>query len=213
MGKKMTIEEASLYFQISKEAIHNRVRRGSLKALYENNIKYVIVEKTAAKQSQQKKEPQATPYEEKYNIFLEQHTKELQEKLKSYEQEIKELREQKERMLIEERERIEQVYKEKDEHLKNILSAISTKFLLDVKPMHNKAEKEEHFEVEIEEKKNNNDGKIGLKKYLKKQNYSDKKRKKILKKVRKLQKNDSRFTKKDTKIFIDTLQHSYDDIF
>ncbi len=41
--KKMTISDAAEYFKVSKEAIHNRIRRGSLDCIVENGVKYVAV--------------------------------------------------------------------------------------------------------------------------------------------------------------------------
>ena len=42
--KKMTIADAAEYFKVSKEAIHNRIRRGSLNCIVDNGVKYVAVE-------------------------------------------------------------------------------------------------------------------------------------------------------------------------
>ena len=38
---KLTIQEASDHFKVSKEAIHNRIRRGSLPSMVEHGVKYV----------------------------------------------------------------------------------------------------------------------------------------------------------------------------
>ena len=40
---KMTVAEASEYFKISKEAIHNRIRRGTLDCVIEHGTKYVVI--------------------------------------------------------------------------------------------------------------------------------------------------------------------------
>ncbi len=209
MTKKMTVEEAAKHFGVSKEAIHNRVRRGTLKSSIENGIKYVFID-TAAKKSTSKPKATSSPYEERFNSYLEQQNKELLQKIEKLEQETRRLREEKERMLIEERKRIEQIYKEKDEQLKNILNAISSKFLLEAKPLHS----EEHFEAEIEEETQEPFGSvISLKKYLKSLDISDKKREKIFKRVKKIAKKDARFLIEDKKIYLDVRSFSYNDLF
>jgi len=40
---KMSIAEAAEFFGISREAIHNRIRRGSLESLIEDGVKLVEV--------------------------------------------------------------------------------------------------------------------------------------------------------------------------
>ena len=198
MNKKMTIDEAASFLGISKEAIHNRIRRGSLKYIIEDDIKYVFVEKTTQKKSANSKHNQ-----DKLTEFLEKQNLELQQKIEKLELQNQKLREQKEELLIQERKRIEQIYKEKDEQLKNILNAISSKFLLEAKPI-----EEEHIEAQIEE-----DEIISLKKYIKTLNLSDKKTTKLLKKIKKIAKDDTRFIKKDKKIYLNLTKYDYSDIF
>ena len=41
--KKLTIADAADHFGVSKEAIHNRVRRGSLNCIVEEGVKYVVI--------------------------------------------------------------------------------------------------------------------------------------------------------------------------
>jgi hypothetical protein len=202
MAKKMSIDDASKLLNVSKEAIHNRIRRGSLKYVVENGIKYVYIDENI----KTKKQPQKNnPYEEKLNNYLIEQNKELQQKIDKLESLTNKLREEKEQLLIEERKRIEQIYKEKDEQLKNILNAISSKFLLEAKPL----DEDEHFEVEIEEKEKI----ISLKKYLKSLNISDKKRTKLLKKISKIAKKDKRFECLDKKIYLNLSKYDYSDIF
>ena len=40
---KLTILDAAEKLGISKEAIHNRIRRGSLKSVVENGVKFVFI--------------------------------------------------------------------------------------------------------------------------------------------------------------------------
>ena len=204
----MTIEEAARHFGVSKEAIHNRIRRGTLKALIENDIKYVLVNSDAKQRSTQThKTAPGSAAVAGFTNYLQEQNRELQQKIEKLEAETRRLREEKEQLLIEERRRIEQIYKEKDEQLKNILNAISSKFLLEAKPM----TQEEHLEAEIEEKPEPTI--ISLKKYLKKSGINEKKRKKIYTKVKKIAKKDKRFFIEDSKIYLDIASFDYSDVF
>ncbi len=203
----MTIEEAAKYFDVSKEAIHNRIRRGTLKAIIEKDTKYVLVDPNTKKRASQttKSTSSSTP-DAVFNTFLQEQNRELQLKIEKLEAETRRLREEKERLLVEERRRIEQIYKEKDEQLKNILNAIGSKFLLEAKPL----EDQEHFEAEIEE--THEPALISLKKFLKKSDLSEKKRKKIYNKVKKRAKKEKRFIIDGSKIYLDLSAFNYEDL-
>jgi hypothetical protein len=205
MAKKMTIEEAAKFYGVSKEAIHNRIRRGTLVSEVENGIKVVLVDGTKKVHVQKK----ATSPDEHFNSYLQEQNQELLQKIEKLENETRRLREEKEHLLIEERKRIEQIYKEKDEQLKNILNAISSKFLLEAKPL-----EEEPLEAEITETLPQETPKpISLKKYLKTLSFSQKKKEKILKKAKKLMKKEERFIQKGEKIYIVPSAYSYEDLF
>ncbi len=200
--KKMAIDEAAKFFGVSKEAIHNRIRRGSLEVVIENGKKFVLVDtKNKTKKTSLKT---VSAIERQYNEFLHQEIQELKEKVSKLEGETKTLREEKEKLLVEERKRIEQIYKEKDEQLKSILNSISSKFMLALQ----EKEKDEHIDVEIEEKKEI----ITLKKFLLKNKVSEKKYKKIKKHILKNLKKDKRFTIDGKKIYLDLKTYSYEDI-
>ncbi|NPA65639.1 MAG: DNA-binding protein [Epsilonproteobacteria bacterium] len=212
--KKMTVEEAANYFNISKEAIHNRIRRGTLQSSVENGIKYVLISSMQSPKTPKVKKS-TSAVDDRFHSYLQEQNKELQQKIEKLEDETRKLRAEKEQLLIEERIRIEQIYKEKDIQLNNILNAISSKFLLEAKPL----EPEEHtYDVEIaqeeiiEEQAPKQDL-ISLNKYLKKQKISKQKREKIIKKIKKSKKTDERFFIKKEKIYIDIATYDYDDLF
>lgn len=210
----MTVEEAANYFNISKEAIHNRIRRGTLQSSVENGIKYVLISSMQSPKTPKVKKS-TSAVDDRFHSYLQEQNKELQQKIEKLEDETRKLRAEKEQLLIEERIRIEQIYKEKDIQLNNILNAISSKFLLEAKPL----EPEEHtYDVEIaqeeiiEEQAPKQDL-ISLNKYLKKQKISKQKREKIIKKIKKSKKTDERFFIKKEKIYIDIATYDYDDLF
>ena len=205
--KKLNVSEAAAYFRVSKEAIHNRVRRGSLEVVVENGIKMVLInEDTRAKVVKKSASIlSSSKNDERYYKLLQEQNEKLQFKVEKLEGETRMLRDQKELMLIEERKKIEAIYKDKDEQLKNILSTLSSQFLqLQEKPI----------EVEIQELENPADKSvISLKKYLKSKNFSEKKLKRVRKIFLKKSKKDARIISVEGKLFVNPAKHSYSDLF
>ena len=116
---KMTVADAAEHFNVSKEAIHNRIRRGTLNSIIENGVKYVVL-------PDEKPAPQA---DSRFHDYIEKENERLKEKNDRLEAEINRLRDQREQMLIAEREKVEQIYKERDEQLKNVLQVFASKLL------------------------------------------------------------------------------------
>lgn len=207
--KKLTVVQAAEYFGISKEAIHNRIRRGSLESVVEDENKFVLVDITAKAKTTPKPRvvrKSQTPNDRYYKLLEEQNAK-LQERVTTLEGETRSLRDQKELMLIEERKKIEQIYREKDEQLKNVLNTLSQQFMLNA-PSQVEEEALEVEMLEVEEKSEL----ISLKKYLKKTTYSDKKVAKIKAKLLKKSKKDERVILKGSKIYLDLSKHDYGDL-
>jgi len=212
----MTILEAAAQLGVSKEAIHNRVRRGSLVAIEIDGVKYVDIDANA-KPTASKAKPQARRTstakagEEKYYKMLEEQNAQLQTKVEKLEGETRSLRDQKEIMLIQEREKIEQIYKDKDEQLKNILNTISAQFMLGA-PI--KAQEEEHLEAEIElpVKEEKEEKLLSLKRFIKENNYSDKKSEKIQQRFKKASKKDDRIIRIGKKFYLDLVKYDYKDL-
>ena len=177
---KMSIAEAAEYFGVSREAIHNRIRRGSLNSVVEDGVKLVEVSATAkpTRTASRTKSTKTNSSDSRYYKLLEEQNAKLQARVETLEGETRSLRDQKEQMLIEERIKIEQIYKDKDEQLKNILSSLSSQFMLNA-PSEVSEIKEDALEAEIEletktEVKSESQV-LSLKKYLKKNKVSEKK--------------------------------------
>jgi len=199
----MSVNETAEYFGVSKEAIHNRIRRGSLQSDIENGVKMVMVDEKQAKAGTRKPaQPRRTVVNnDRYYKLLEEQNKKLQSRVDTLESETRSLRDQKEQMLIEEREKIERIYKEKDEQLKNILSSISSQFMLN-------APQETVIEAEAVEASSV----VSLKKHLKQYDFSEKKIAKIKAKFKKRAKKDERIIIIGKKYYIDTTKYDYSDI-
>lgn len=206
---KMSVGDAAEHFGVSKEAIHNRIRRGSLKSIIEDGVKLVIIDSSTPKRVNPRVTVAKNLGDDKYYKLLEDQNAKLQSRVDTLEMETRTLRDQKEEMLIQERIKIENIYKEKDEQLKNILSTISSKFMLNA-PLEEVVEPEEEpLEAEIETPKSKV---MSLKKYMKKLNLSEKKQKKIKKKFDTLYKKDKRIILYGKKYYVDVKKFSYSDL-
>ncbi|MEN8304023.1 MAG: DNA-binding protein [Campylobacterota bacterium] len=206
---KMSIAEAAEYFGVSREAIHNRIRRGSLESVVGDGVKLVEVPKTAKPTRQTRANTTKTnASDSRYYKLLEEQNAKLQERVDTLEGETRSLRDQKEQMLIEERIKIEQIYKEKDEQLKNILSTLSSQFMLNA-PSETPEVEEEPLDAEIEDDNDSAKGVMSLKKYLKKNNVSEKKAKKIKVKFKKEAQRDNRIIIVGKKYYINLSKYDY----
>ena len=215
--KKISVGEAAEYFGVSKEAIHNRIRRGSLEVVVENGVKMVLLNPSKTATSVKKRVTRtvnsAQNDERYYKLLAEQNAK-LQARVDTLENETRSLRDQKELMLVEERKKIEQIYREKDEQLKNVLNTLSKQFMLTSPAL---AVDDEVLEVEINEVKETNekpegDSVISLKKYLKSTDYSAKKIEKIKARFKKHSKKDDRIIMLGKKCYINPLKYDYKDL-
>lgn len=209
----MSIADAAEYFGVSKEAIHNRIRRGSLDTLIEDGVKQVVIDPANKNVIKPQMRKTAPPQDDRYYKLLEEQNVKLQEKVEKLENETRSLREQKEQMLIEERLKIEQIYKDKDEQLKNILNAITSNFMLNP-PVEEKLEELDHVEAEIEESpiETKQSKLISLKKYLKDSGLSKSKRDKVQNRFEKIAKKDKRIIVLDKKLYIDLARYDYKDL-
>jgi len=192
--KRLTVIETAELLGVSKEAIYNRIRRGSLTTVIENGIKLVIITDEVKKSSSRKSNNNVS---DAYIQLLKDEMKELKERNKALEiDRDKQIRE-KEKLLIKSKEEIEKIYKQRDEHIKAILTLASSGAI-----EHKKVKKEEIFVNEVQEEtaididieaddsstkeivKTYSDWQ-DLRDYLKQKGYSKKKKKAIKKKFKK----------------------------
>ena len=207
MKTKMSVNEAAEFLNISKEAIHNRIRRGSIEVLVENGVKMVILDSKAASAKPRQTTAKVNNNNDKYNKLLEEQNSKLQERITLLENETRSLRDQKELMLIAEREKIEQIYRDKDEQLKNILATLSSQLQLSAP-----AEEIETIDTDIEEEIQEESSLISLKKHLKTLDLSDKKIKKIHARFDKKSLKDERVISIGKKYYLDTIKYDYSDL-
>ncbi len=196
---KLSVAEAAEKFKVSKEAIHNRIRRGSLDCVIEHGMKYVLID-----------EPTETKVEavpDKYYSYIEEENTQLKERVRKLEKKNSRLRDQREEMLVLEKQKIEQIYKERDEQLKQVLHTITTKFL----PKMSAQEREETTQevvdvVEIESEP------IKLKTFLRLKAYKPAKTERIKNRFKRLIGQDVRVFRKEGKIYVDPNRYDYSDL-
>ncbi len=209
---KMTVAEASEHFKVSKEAIHNRIRRGTLDCVIEHGTKYVVV--GGAKEMPKP----TTAGNDKYYSYIEQENAELKAKVSALEGETRTLRSQREQMLIEEKEKIEKIYKERDVQLKSVLQVVASKFLThqNMESVIEEAVTSETsgdlgFDDVIDVVDEENDV-VSLKDFLKLKMFSKKKRQKIKVRFEKYAMDDDRIILKKEKLFLKPNHYDYSDL-
>jgi valyl-tRNA synthetase len=204
--KKMTIADAAEYFNVSKEAIHNRIRRGSLTCIVENGVKYVAVESAKANPSLN------VVSDNRYTQYIEQENERLREKVDALEKETTRLRDQREQMLIDERVKVEQIYKERDAQLRSVLHVVATKFLSHVNTDTVMEEANITDAINVDVVDSEMDEWVSLKSFLKLKRYSDKEKKKIKNRFEELAKEDIRLSLRNGKIFLNPSEYDYSDL-
>lgn len=205
--KKMTIADAAEYFNVSKEAIHNRIRRGSLDCIVDNGVKYVAVE--SAKNTGVSSN---ITNDNRYTQYIEQENERLREKVDSLEKETTRLRDQREQMLIDERVKVEQIYKERDAQLRSVLHVVATKFLSHVNTDTVMEEANAMDAINADVVEGSVDEWVSLKSFLKLKRYSDKEKKKIKSRFEALADQDSRLMVRSGKIYLNPSEYDYSDL-
>lgn len=198
MGK-MTVAEAAAHFNVSKEAIHNRIRRGSLDCVIDHGVKYVLV-------GDVREEPVA---DNRYYEYIEKENEELKARISKLEGETTLLRAQREQMLIDERDKIEQIYKERDEQLRSVLQVVASKFLSQATM---DSVIEEAVTAEVIEAEKPESSVIPLKEFLKVKGVKGKTKDRIKERFKKAAKSDSRIAIIDGKVHLDPQRFDYGDL-
>lgn len=206
----MTVAEASEYFKVSKEAIHNRIRRGTLDCVIEHGTKYVVV-------GEVKSEPvQTSAGNDKYYSYIEQENAALKAKISELEGETRSLREQREQMLIDEKEKIEQIYKERDAQLKSVLQVVASKFLthqnMDAVIEEAVSAEEPPALDDVIDVVDEEEDMVSLKQFMKLKMYSKKRREKIKARFEKYAFDDERILIKERKMYLKPNHFDYSDL-
>jgi len=130
--QKLAINEAAEILGITKEAVYNRIRRGSINTVIENGTKFVILDEKPSSEKATKSAPKSTKTKSQNDEFVNYLLNELSE-LKSLNLNLQadkdRLFKEKEQMLIERKNEILQIYKDRDEKLMQFLNAMQRPLL------------------------------------------------------------------------------------
>jgi len=216
---RLTLDEYSQHFKMSKEMINSKLRAKKLNYIIENGVTYIIVtkhsvdEKKAGEINEEKKRVQqlsATKPKTTVAMVLSLYQKEnqqLKEKILQLEEKIDKLIDDKEQMLRDEMSKIEKVYNAKDEQLKSVLELINAQI--------NEQKRQTIHEVEtVENRVAHKEEKIivELKSYLKTLDLSSHEKKVIKKRFYEAYDKDVRVIKKNDKLYLDFSKYDYSDL-
>ncbi len=230
---RLTLEEYSKHFKMSKEMIHSKLKNKKLNYIIENGTTYIIVprsslnsdkhQKIQKEQQMQKQDAgtaEKTISKPKTTVAMvialyQKENQQLKEKIAHLESKIDKLIDDKEQMLRDEMSKIEQVYAKKDEQLKNILELLNTQLI--TQKTHNSTTEHEvepierqDIEKETEDKKE--DEIVELKTYLKTLDLEPYQRKIIKKRFLAVYDKDIRIIKKNGKLYLNFSKYDYSDL-
>ncbi len=225
MDKKLTVLEAAKLLGVSKEAIYNRLRRGSLQSVVEDGVKFIVMSKGQSSREHNTVRKTDTGIDHAYVELLKSQLEEIKLKNIQLEADKDRLINDKERLLIESKEKIEAIYKERDEQLKTILSLANRQITHQSPEIHTpaKSSNEEESEealptpffyedadvVEDEEENGVEENRFesyrdwrDLRSYLKQKGFSKKEKDNISHELKKKVGNDENVIDKNGKLFI-----------
>ena len=131
---KVPIGEAAEILGVTKEAIYNRIRRGTLKSSESNGVKYVFIgdepkknrqlKAKTKKQTKQMKSTEPTKISLDLSEFLLKEVDELKEQNQNLLKDKDRLFREKEQILVENKAEIAKIYEDRDEKLRYFLSML-----------------------------------------------------------------------------------------
>ncbi len=226
---RLTLEEYSKHFKMSKEMINSKLRTKRLNYIIEDGVTYIIVtrssldkEKRSEIHTEQKenKKTQQIPSTSIANNktkttvamvlgLYQKENQQLKDKIVQLEAKIDKLIDDKEQMLRDEMAKIEQVYLNKDEQLKNVLELMNSKMIAqststihEVEPLQTTEDESNEEQKEI----------IELKNYLKNLDIEAYQRKIIKKRFLADYGKDIRIIKQNGKLYLDFSKYDYSDL-
>jgi len=221
---KLTIDEYSKQFKMSKEMVNSKLRAKKLDYIIEESITYIIVDDIAS----QEKKTQEVPQEKKALVkpkttvatviaLYQRENSQLKEKILQLENKIDRLIDDKEQMLRDERDKIEQLYSKKDEQLKNILELVNTKMMIEkqnqtIHEVETLEDSKSSYTPNVEAKKEPELGIVELKQHLKSLKIESYQKKVIKRRFLSVYDNDVRVIKKDGKLYLDFSKYDYSDL-
>jgi len=216
---KLSIDEYSKLFKMSKEMIYSKIRAKELAFIINNGATYIIVPRELAASKEEKKEtvPQTQkienkklPSRQKTTVAMvlalyQKENQQLKNKIVQLEEKIDKLIDDKEQMLRDEMQKIEKLYSTKDEQLKTVLELVNTKLI-------NDAKQQTIHEVEALEPAPEKEEIVELKEYLKHLDLEPYQKKVIKKRFLAAYGSDIRILKQNGKMYLNFTKYDYSDL-
>jgi len=228
---RLTLDEYSKHFKMSKEMINSKLRAKKLNYIIEDGVTYIIVKESSladerkealekAQQQEQlsqvKEEVRQMPQKPKTTVAMvlslyQKENQQLKEKIIQLEAKIDKLIDDKEQMLRDEMNKIEQVYATKDEQLKNILELMNRQLNTpkQTAAMVHDVETVQEESVAVKKEK---DEIVELKEYLKTLDLEPYQRKIIKKRFLAVYDKDVRIIKQNGKLYLNFSKYDYSDL-
>ncbi len=202
---KLTVEEYSKKFKMSKEMVHSKIKAKKLDYIIEDSQTFILLKDPQRKQvktvSTLSREKSTTTVATILALYKrENHYLKL--KINQLEEKVDKLINDKEQMLRDERDKIEQIYSNKDEQLQHILELINAKM------QHELQQNEDILEVEHKEYEQITE----LKSYLKTLDLKQQQRRAIRKRFENVAKKDIRIIEQNGKLYLDFTRYDYSDL-
>ena len=217
---RLTIDEYSKKFKMSKEMINSKLRSKKLNYIIEDGKTYIITKQPEEnsidtnpkkKLSQEPNKAVAKPQTTVATVLAlyQRENQQLKNKIIQLEDKIDKLIDDKEQMLRSEMQKIEQVYSVKDEQLKNILELVNKKLMMESRtPQIHEIET-----IETKEDKKDKKPKLEeLRSYLKTLKLKSYQRKIIRKRFLAAHDNDVRIIQQNGKLYLDFSKYDYSDL-
>jgi len=212
---KLTVDEYSKKFKMSKEMINSKLRAKKLNYIVEDDTLYIIVPDEVPPKQVQSTSSSKSPARPRTTVAMvlslyQKENLQLKAKIVQLEEKIDKLIDDKEQMLRDEMSKIEKVYSTKDEQLKQVLELLNTKLLTqntntvhDVEPL---PQTQKAIDVEDENQI------VELKTYLKTLDLESYQRKIIKKRFLAVYDSDVRVIKQNGKLYLDFAKYDYSDL-
>ncbi|MEN8303674.1 MAG: hypothetical protein ABFQ64_06365 [Campylobacterota bacterium] len=224
---RLTLDEYSTHFKMSKEMINSKLRAKKLNYIIEDSVTYIIVTRSSLdsdkrsevhkQQTEKRQEEKAlknAPSKPKTTVAMvlslyQRENQQLKDKIVQLEAKIDKLIDDKEQMLRDEMSKIEQVYSAKDEQLKNILELINTKLIAEQTQTIHEVETLDKKEIKKSGKKSEL---VELKEYLKTLDLESYQKKVIKKRFLAVYGSDIRVIKQNGRLYLDFSKYDYSDL-
>ncbi|MDQ7042175.1 MAG: hypothetical protein Q9M34_01450 [Sulfurimonas sp.] len=226
---RLTLDEYSKHFKMSKEMINSKLRSKKLNYIIEDGITYIIVTRSSIDSELRSKihnDKKVLPAKEKVVTksivtskqkttvamvlgLYQKENQQLKEKILQLETKIDKLIDDKEQMLRDEMAKIEQVYSSKDEQLKSILELINAKLQAQTSQTIHEIETIESSQT-IEKKEEETI--IELKNYLRTLDLENYQKKIIKKRFLAVYGKDIRVIRQNGKLYLNFSKYDYSDL-